>query len=175
MDGATRDDGLSASGWRPRSLPGFVGLIGPLLTRKEEAGWAYGLVAGQQHSNPAGWVHGGLLATLIDHALSAIAWEALERRPCVTVQLDTHFLSAAREGQFLEARGRVVRATSSLVFMQGCVSVAGTEIVIASAVLKVLEKSLETSADPVMPLPASALKSPSGTTNVDAGSGDRSR
>lgn len=140
MDSATSHDGLNAGGWRQRSLPGFAGLVGPLLTRKEEGGWAYGLVATQQHTNPAGFVHGGLLTTLIDHALSAIAWEALERRPCVTVQLDTHFLSAAREGQFLEARGRVVRATSSLVFMQGCIAIAGSEIVIASAVLKVLEK-----------------------------------
>ncbi len=128
----------AAGGWRQRALPGFVGLVGPLWTRKEEGGWAYGLLAGPQHLNPAGLVHGGLLTTLVDHALSAIAWEAVGRRACVTVQLDTHFVAAARGGQFLEARGRVVRATSSLVFMQGQVAVAGTEIVGASAVLKLL-------------------------------------
>lgn len=131
-------DALRSNGWRERSLPGFVGLVGPLWTRKEDGGWAYGLLATDDHINPAGLVHGGLLTTLIDHALSAIAWEALGRRACVTVQLDTQFLAAARAGQFLEARGRVVRATASLVFMQGQIGVAGGEIVSASAVLKVV-------------------------------------
>lgn len=136
MDAA--HESLSAAGWRQRTLPGFAGLVGPLWTRKEEQGWAYGLLTTRDHLNPANLVHGGLLTTLIDHALSAIAWEAVERRACVTVQLDTNFLAAAREGQFLEARGRVVKATSSLVFMQGQVSVAGLDVVGASAILKIV-------------------------------------
>lgn len=130
-------DTLSAAGWKLRTaLPGFAGLVGPLWTRKEQGQWAFGLLATEAHTNPAGLVHGGLLTTLADHTLSAIAWEALGRRPCVTVQLDTHFLAAARAGQFLEARGRVVRAASSLVFLQGQVWVDGSEVITASAVLK---------------------------------------
>ncbi len=125
-------------GWRKRDLPGFAGLIGPLYVRKEAEGWAYGLMADANHLNPAGVVHGGLLTSLLDHGLSAIAWEALGRRTCVTVQLDTHFLAAARAGQFLEVRGRVVRATSSLVFMQGELSVAGRALATGAAVLKVM-------------------------------------
>ncbi|MBP6902831.1 MAG: PaaI family thioesterase [Burkholderiaceae bacterium] len=127
---------LIDAGWKPRELPGFVGLIGPLWTCREEAGWAYGLRVAPAHLNPLGLVHGGVLTTLIDHALSAIAWQALGRRACVTVQLDTQFLSSGREGQFLEARGRVARATSSLVFMQGQVVADGQELITASAILK---------------------------------------
>lgn len=136
----TTPESLSAAGWRQRTLPGFVGLIGPLWTRKEEPAWAYGLLATAGHLNPAGVVHGGLLTSLMDHALSAIAWEAVGRRACLTVQLDTHFIAAAAEGQFLEARGRVVRATSSLVFMQGQVSAAGVDVITASAILKVVAR-----------------------------------
>ncbi|HSW04354.1 PaaI family thioesterase [Aquabacterium sp.] len=138
MDAPQTHDALTAQGWKQRSLAGFAGLIGPLWTRQEEISWAYGVLATADHLNPAGLVHGGMLTTLADHALSAIAWEALGRRACVTVQLDTHFLSAGRAGQFLEARGRVVRATSSLVFMQGQVSADGVDLVSASAILKVL-------------------------------------
>ncbi len=123
-------------GWRRKDLPGFAGLIGPLYVRKEAEGWAYGLLAGPDHLNPAGVVHGGLLTALLDHGLSAIAWEALGRRACVTVQLDTHFLAAAHAGQFLEVRGRMVRATASLVFMQGELSVGGQSVAAASAILK---------------------------------------
>lgn len=139
-DGQTID-ALNANGWRQKSLPGYIGLIGPLWARREDPHWAYGLLTTRAHTNPAGIAHGGLLTSLLDHALSAIAWEAMDRQACVTVQLNTQFLSAAREGQFLEARGRVVHATSSLVFMQGHVSAAGNDIVAASALLKVLVRA----------------------------------
>lgn len=130
----------SLDGWKARSLDGFFGLVGPLWTRKEEGGWAYGFVAEPRHTNPAGVVHGGMLVTLIDHALSAIAWEANERRACVTVQLDTLFVAPVRPGQLVEARGGVVKQTSSLVFMQGSLSVDGAEVATASAVLKVVSE-----------------------------------
>ncbi|WP_447991710.1 PaaI family thioesterase [Achromobacter spanius] len=131
-------ESLAAEGWRCKALPGFAGLIGPLWVRKEAQAWAYGLLATADHLNPAGVVHGGLLTALLDHGLSAIAWQALDRRPCVTVQLDTHFLAPARAGQFLEVRGQLLRATSSLVFMRGELSVAGNVVATGAAVLKVL-------------------------------------
>lgn len=141
-------ESLAAEGWHRKTLPGFAGLIGPLWVRKEgvfnegvrkEAqAWAYGLLATADHLNPAGVVHGGLLTALLDHGLSAIAWQALDRRACVTVQLDTHFLAPARAGQFLEVRGQLLRATSSLVFMRGELSVAGNVVATGAAVLKVL-------------------------------------
>ncbi|NMK45132.1 PaaI family thioesterase [Achromobacter sp. Bel] len=138
MRAAPTIESLIAEGWRQKSLQGFAGLIGPLWARKEGDGWAYGLLAGAAHLNPAGVVHGGLLTALLDHGLSAIAWEAMARRACVTVQLDTHFLMAARAGQFLEVRGRVLRATSCLVFMEGDVGVAGAAVATGVAVLKVI-------------------------------------
>jgi uncharacterized protein (TIGR00369 family) len=124
-------------GWKPRTLPGFFDLVGPLWTKKEGDSWAYGIVAEDKHVNPAGIVHGGMLATLLDHALSAIAWEANERKPCITIALDVHFLAPARPGQFVAARGRIVRQASSLVFMQGSLTVDGDEIATACAILKI--------------------------------------
>ena len=124
-------------GWKPRTLPGFFDLVGPLWTKKDGESWAYGIVAADKHINPAGIVHGGMLATLLDHALSAIAWEANDRKPCITIALDVHFLAPARPGQFVAARGRIVRQASSLVFMQGNLTVEGDEIASAGAILKV--------------------------------------
>jgi len=124
-------------GWKPRTLTGFFDLVGPLWTRKEGDVWAYGIMAESKHTNPAGMVHGGMLTTLLDHALSVVAWEANERKPCITVALDVHFLAPARPGQFIAARGRIVRQTSSLVFMQGNLMVDGDEIATASAILKI--------------------------------------
>ena len=79
-----------------------------------------------------------MLSTLLDHALSIIAWEANERKPCITVALDVQFLAAARPGDFVVARGRIVRQTASLVFAQGSLTVDAQQIATASAILKVM-------------------------------------
>ncbi len=123
--------------WKERAVGGLIDQVGPLWTRRETAGWAYGIVATSAATNPAGLVHGGLVTTLADHALSAIAWEAAERTACVTVQMDTHFLAAAKPGDFLEARARVARKTRSIVFLEGSVSVADTEIALVTGVWKI--------------------------------------
>ena len=128
----------STSGWKARTLDGFIGSVGPLWTRKENESWAYGLVATSQHTNPAGIVHGGLLMTLIDHALSAIAWEDAGRRPCLTIQLDVRFLTSVRPQSLIEARGRVVRRTATLSFVEGSLTVGAELVVTASAILKIV-------------------------------------
>ena len=91
-----------------------------------------------KHTNPAGIVHGGMLTTLLDHTLSVIAWEANERKPCITVALDVHFLAPARPGDLVVARGRIVRQTSSLAFTQGSLTVRDDEIATASAIMKIM-------------------------------------
>ena len=128
----------STSGWKPRALDGFIGTIGPLWTRKEGEAWAYGFVPTSLHTNPAGIVHGVLLMTLIDHALSAIAWQDADRRPCVTIQIDVRFLNAVHLPALIEARGRVVRRTSTLSFTEGQLSVGADVVVTASAILKIV-------------------------------------
>lgn len=132
---------LQAQGWKLRDLPGFAGRFGPLWTLKEADGWAYGVLATAEHLNPAGAVHGGALGALLDHALSAIAWQQLDRSPCVTVQLDLQFLTPARAGDFLIARGSLSRATGSLAFMRGSVSVDRVDVTVGQAVLKILSNA----------------------------------
>ena|SRR5687767_2729466 len=128
----------STLGWKRRTLEGFIGTVGPLWTRRENESWAYGLVPTAQHTNPAGIVHGGLLMTLIDHALSAIAWEDADRRACVTIQIDVRFLNAVRPPAFVEARGRVVRRTATLSFTEGQLTIGPDVVVTASAILKIV-------------------------------------
>ena len=127
----------SRDGWTPRTLPGFAGLVGPLWTRREGDGWAYAILVEDRHANPAGLAHGGLVSTLADHALSVIAWEANARRPCITVALDVRFLAPARPGDLLVARGRVVRQTGSLAFLEGRVTVGDIEVATATAIMSV--------------------------------------
>ncbi len=123
--------------WKLLELPGFIGQAGPLMTRRVAGEWVYGLQVRATHLNPAGVVHGGALSTLMDHAISTVAWEACGRVPCITLELNTHFLSAVREGQLVEARATVTRRTRSLVFMQGQLTVNGDAVLSAQAIMKV--------------------------------------
>ncbi len=108
-----------AHGWR--ALPGAAlpGGLGVPWARKVGNAWRYGLLTTQGHANPNGAVHGGVLMAFADHGLSFLAWEAAERAPCTTIQLNTHFLASVRPGAFLELRGEVTRRTRGLVFLRG--------------------------------------------------------
>lgn len=127
---------LREGGWRERTNQGFSALVGPIWSRREKDAWMLGVLTGDQHANVMGIVHGGLIATLMDQVLSVAAWEALSRTPCVTVQLDMHCLAPAQVGQFLEARGQVLRMTNSLVFVRGEISAGSDLIASGQAVLK---------------------------------------
>ncbi len=129
-------------GWKPHrnsDNPGFTGLIGPLWARLEENGlWAYAFQAAPQHLNARGVVHGGMLMAFADHAIGMTVWTAVDRRPCATVSLNNQFVAPARPGDWLEGRGRIVRQTRSLVFMQGTISVAGAEVLVCDGIWKIL-------------------------------------
>lgn len=131
----------AAAGWSERDAGGFTDLVGPLWARRDSEGWAYGLLAGPQHSNVHGIVHGGMLMTLIDNALGLTVWEATGRQPAVTMQLNTQFIAAARPGDFIEARGEVLRVARSVVFVRGVLSVRGETVLAADGVWKVIRTS----------------------------------
>lgn len=116
------DDDLTEAGWKVRPVDGFMTSIGPLWSRREGAGFAYAVRAGQQHANALGVIHGGLLCTLLDHAMLVNAWDRAGRRPCVTVSLDVRFVAAASPGDLLIARGLLDEQGRTLVFASGTVS-----------------------------------------------------
>ena len=127
------------AGWRQHTLDGFIQLVGPLWSRCDEGEWKYGFLTEAKHANPARVIHGGLLVTLLDHALSAIAWEAAGRLPCVTIHLGTHLRAPLQPGSFIVTRGRITRQSSTLVFMHGALSVERDEVVTGNAILKIIK------------------------------------
>lgn len=120
-------------------LPGALGV--PWAVRRE-TGWLYGLQTEPAHANPQGAIHGGVLVTLADHALSLLAWQAAERAPCTTVHLGTHFLAAAQPGEFVWVDGEVTRRTGGMVFLRGLLRAglgeAAREVASAEGVWRIL-------------------------------------
>ena len=134
------EERLQSQGWKRRDLAGFIGTAGPLLTRRDDSGWRYGLLVEDRHLNPAGVMHGGALCTLLDHVISTAAWEACDRTPCVTLQLDSQFLAAVKAGQFIEASATLEHRSTGMVFMRGRVEADGVAVLVGQAILKIVHR-----------------------------------
>ncbi|MEN0077903.1 MAG: PaaI family thioesterase [Pseudomonadota bacterium] len=109
---------------------------GPFYMRMEESGPVAAFRAERKHMNGAGVVHGGCLLTFADFALFAIASDAMDGAYGLTVALTSEFLSGPAEGALIEARGEVLRAGGSLVFVRGLVSAEGTPCLNFSGTVK---------------------------------------
>jgi uncharacterized protein (TIGR00369 family) len=93
------------------------------------------IAAAERHCNSHGIVHGGLLMTMIDLTL-VITAKSTPGEQLVTVSLNSEFITSARKGDIIEARGELLRRTRSLSFVRGQVTCGERTLLAASAVLK---------------------------------------
>jgi uncharacterized protein (TIGR00369 family) len=125
------------AGWMAYGGDPFEDLTGPFYYRVDEAGAVVSAFRAQRrHMNASGAMHGGALMTFADYALFTIGKEALRDVGSVTVSLSGEFIDAAIEGDLVEARGDVVRAGGSLVFIRGLVTTAGRPVFSFSGIVK---------------------------------------
>ena len=126
-------------GWTIVDDDGFIGLVGPLWQRQNGDALDYAIVAQRKHKNRRGFVQGGLLMTLADRSLGMAARIGSGVSAVVTIQMDTHFIDAAKIGELLISRPRIVRATKTLIFMNTELSVDDRCIAMANGVFKVMK------------------------------------
>jgi len=127
-------------GFRPVTNAGnFSSMIGPTYQRKEDDGTlTFGLLVAEKHLNSRMVVHGGMLMSFMDQLLGRTVHNQIGVRPTATVQLDNQFLAGVREGDWVVGRGEIERATRSLVFVTGRLTVGGSPVLISSGVWKIL-------------------------------------
>ncbi len=89
-----------------------------------------------RHCNASGIVHGGLLMTMADVTVCAVAVRDTPEERAITVSLTGDFVDAGRLGDLLEGRAEIVRRTGSLVFARGEISTGGRSLFVCSAVIK---------------------------------------
>ena len=128
----------AADGWRAMTRAPLPGGMGIPWSKRIDGAWCYGLLTTDAHANPQGAVHGGVMMTLADHALSILAWEAAERAPCTTIQLNTHFMDAVPPGAFLWVAGEVTRRTRSLVFTRGIMRCEDRDVAAVDGIWRIL-------------------------------------
>ncbi|WP_167854998.1 PaaI family thioesterase [Mangrovimicrobium sediminis] len=129
--------------WKRKALPGIPASLEALHVRRDEQGFHYAVALDERHVNGQGFIHGGVLVTFLDHALSLLVWEATGRAHCSTVQLDSHFLKALRPPVFVELEGEILRQGRNLAFARGILRVDGESVMEATGTWNVVRATPE--------------------------------
>lgn len=88
------------------------------------------LVVKQNHLNHGGILHGGVLATLCDIALSGAVGTVMKKEEwCVTAQLNVEFLQPAFLGEIIFGYGQVAKRGGTLAFVDGGIRSRGNKLI----------------------------------------------
>lgn len=102
------------------SLAAYTRHVGPFYRLADADGGAvkrFAFVVAEKHMNAAGSVHGGMLMSLADLAMSRTARLASGAESCSTVSLNCEFVGPGRLGDAIEARVRITRVARTMVFL----------------------------------------------------------
>lgn len=127
-------------GWTAFDDPGFVAHVGPVFWREAGAAKDYAFRTEDKHVNLVGIVHGGMLVTFADRALSICARDAVDGAPCVTIDMSVQFVGAAKIGDVIETTPEIVRKTKSMIFVRSILTCEGRAIAAVSGIWKVLRE-----------------------------------
>jgi uncharacterized protein (TIGR00369 family) len=121
-------------------MDGFAGRLGVTDDSAEDGHARLALDAGEEHLNPAGTVHGGVLATLVDTAMGlAVRSTTGEHDVPATSQLTVAYLTSGRPGR-LEVTASVRKQGEHLLLCEADVEQEGKALVHAVATFALLER-----------------------------------
>lgn len=126
---------LPASGYRRRvtdSDPGFLQLIGAHHPEGNDGTARLEVEVDERHLNPAGTVHGGLLATLVDTTMGAAVRSAVDEEVPATSQLTITYLRPGKPGN-LVVTAKVSKRGDSITVCEADVEQDGRSLVHALA------------------------------------------
>jgi acyl-coenzyme A thioesterase PaaI-like protein len=126
------------------SIAGFNRFIGPLYRLgDEESGLLkrFAFVVTDKHMNAASSVHGGMLMTFMDVAMSQSARAGTRATGSNTVSLTCDFVGPGRLGDLVEARVRVTRRTRTMVFLSGELRAGERVLLVGTGLWKVVGES----------------------------------
>ncbi|MBL4907888.1 MAG: PaaI family thioesterase, partial [Sneathiella sp.] len=92
----------------------------------------------ERHLNGVNYVHGGMLMSFADSAL-ARAINHQHKIRCVTIKMNSEFLSPVRAGDWVEAHMEVVRKTRSIAFVRGELKVGQKTVFKADALFHAIK------------------------------------
>ena len=98
----------------------------------------YALVVADKHMNTSGNLHGGVLMTFADIAMSQTSRAVSGADACSTVAMSCDFIGPGRLGDLIEARVRVTRQTRTLVFLSAEIRAGDRVLGMATGLWKIV-------------------------------------
>ncbi|MGY1711164.1 PaaI family thioesterase [Geodermatophilus sp. SYSU D00758] len=124
----------------PSDPEGFAGRLGAVVTRADDGAAHLGFTAREEHLNPAGTVHGGVLATLVDTAMGrAVRSTTGDDDVPATSQLTVTYLRPGKPGA-MEVTARVRTRGEHLTVCEADVEQEGRALVHAVATFALLHR-----------------------------------
>ena len=99
------------------------------------------LVVEPRHHNAGGFVHGGVIATILDTAMARAYWkqQSPDKMSSVTLEMKVNYLRPIKQGKLI-AKGKLVNTTRRTAYVEGHVEdESGRLLAKASATLMLTE------------------------------------
>jgi uncharacterized protein (TIGR00369 family) len=95
----------------------------------------------EEQANPAGLIHGGVVAALVDETIGAMMFYVGEPHFKKSVNITVNFLSGARPGDVLHVEARLIKTGKNISFGDARVIRADDQRLIATGNLNLLASS----------------------------------
>jgi len=120
--------------------PGFMKHNGGVFFRNiSENVYEFKSTINENHLNAAGITHGGYISALIDAGAGTAAHRSADNAPCVTISLDLKFIGASRLGDVIIGKTKILKKTTTLIFLF-CELICNDKIIAsASGIWKILK------------------------------------
>ena len=120
--------------------PGFMKHNGGLFFKNiSETEYEFKSIINESHLNAAGITHGGYLAALIDAGAGTSAHRSANNAPCVTISLDLKFIGSSKTGDEILGKTKILKKTSTLIFLFCELSCNKKIIASASGIWKIIK------------------------------------
>ena len=118
---------------------GFMQYLGGLnLEKINDTSYEFSVEIKEMHLNTGKIVHGGFLSTIADTGMGTAAHRVSNDRRCVTINLDMKFITAAKLGEKLKGKVKILKKTRTLIFINCEINNNKDIVVFASGTWKIL-------------------------------------
>ncbi len=119
----------------------FVNHVGPIWQWTDNAPGTMrlGLRVAEVHSNTMGYMHGGMIATMIDSAM-ARAMHAVLKRRALTLKMGIEYLDAVKIGELLEVHARLAASDEQVAQTEALVKVGDSLKARGTGLFRLLRK-----------------------------------
>jgi|TARA_B100001121_G_scaffold63458_1_gene55704 acyl-coenzyme A thioesterase PaaI-like protein len=108
---------------------------GPFYIKEEGNKWIHGAYILDRHCNAANIAHGGMLMAFADGVLGHTVYYKTKRAG-VTIKFNSEFLSAARQGEWLEGYGNVSHVKGDYVYCDTMLKVSTRNVLSVTSIFK---------------------------------------